>query len=189
MSDDKLITMMVDAAVQHGHLTAAERTSFNVLRHRPRHAALLNNFNAQTFAAGAGGYVGFYSRFKDAVIEPLRPWLEKDAAEREDRERHERVMAAQRANAEARAAGLPTRAEVEAAAEAEAAAKVEAAEDNAFLSHFPALPEPVAGNFLRKAREAQDKATEEALAKLNTPERHERPGSYRSARDNAVARS
>ena len=72
----------------------------------------------------------------------------------------------------------------------EAVAKVEAAKESAFLNHFPsALPEPVAGNFLRKARASQAKANEAAMAESNTREHHERPGRYRSARGNAVVRS
>lgn len=183
-----MLDTLVNLAVMRGDLSEAERQSFDDLRERPRHAALIGNFITTACFAEAGGYPELSTRFLRAVLDPMRPWLAKDVAEREDRERHAAVMAKQRADAEARAAGLPTRAEVEAAAEVEAVAKAEAAEDNAFLSHFPALPEPVAGNFLRKAREAQDKATDEALAKRNTPVQHARPGRYRSARGNAVVR-
>ena len=136
---------------------------------------MIGNF-LNTACVNVSGYPALSDEFRNAVLEPMRPWLTQDATEREDRERHERVMAAQRADAEARAAGLPTKAEVEAAAEAEAMAKVEATKDSAFLNHFPsALPGPVKGNFLRKAHEVRAVATEEALAKPHTRDRRSDP--------------
>ncbi len=162
MIDTKFIDWLVDVAVTNGRLTEAERRSFYVLIERPRHAALVSNWRiiAEATAADYGGnYSQAYWQFTQQVLDPLRADLLKDVEDLEARERHAAVLDAARADAEATAAGLPTKAQREAAEIAEAVAEEKARKDSTYLSRFPAkLPEPVAGNYLRKAHEAQDTA-------------------------------
>ncbi len=174
MPDETLIDLMLSVAATHGHMSPADLASFNVLRHRPIHQPLINNFENPSDAVAARG-LPVYAIFRSEVLAPMRPYLDQETREREAREKHERVIAANAAATQ----------EAQDIAREKVAAKAAADQAEArFYQRYRALPAPVMPYLLHRVRSvAKAKKLHEA-----EQERQKRLR-YQSTHGNVVVRS
>ena len=164
MPDETLIDLMLSVAATHGHMSPADLASFNVLRHRPIHQPIINNFENPSDAVAARG-LPVYAIFRSEVLAPMRPYLDQETREREAREKHERVIAANAAATQ----------EAQDIAREKVAAKAAADQaEAAFYQRHRALPGPVMPYLISKVRSVtKAKKLEEAERARREARRHQ----------------
>ena len=158
--DFNLLDMFVGIAVDQGDLSEADAQSLHDIQERPRIAVMLNNYLVKTI-----GNEPLYWKFKRDCLEPLLPWLDQETTEREARERHARVIAAQ----------VAANREAEDRAQAKVAAQ-DAADlaERRFTQRFRALPPAIMPYLRARVRaEAAAKKLEEAERAHREARRHQ----------------